>query len=81
MLVSVKITERLCRKVLVEAPDVETAERYVDEELYQMEEIVLGAGDYVDDSTEINGVPEEFAIDYNPNIKPDYIVPKDWGEQ
>lgn len=80
MLVSVMITERLCREVLVEAPDIDTAERYVDEELYQTGEIVLEAGDYVDNSTEINGVPEEYAIDYNPNVKPDYVVPSDWGK-
>lgn len=80
MLVSVMITERLCREILVEAPDVDTAEWYVDE-LYQTGEIVLGAEDYVECSSEIDGVPEEFATDYNPNIKPDYIVPKDLGEK
>lgn len=42
MLVEVVIHERLARTVLVEAPDVDTAERYVDEELYQTGEIVLG---------------------------------------
>lgn len=80
MIVNVIIREQLARTVLVEAPDVDTAEWYVNK-LYQTGEIALEAGDYVDDSTEIDGVPEEFAIDYNPNIKPDYIVPKDWGEQ
>lgn len=81
MLVEVVIHERLARTVLVEAPDVDTAERYVDEELYQTGEIVLGAEDYVDCSSEIDGVSEEVSLYCNPNIKPDYIVPKDWGEK
>lgn len=80
MIVDVIIREQLARTVLVEAPDVDTAEMYVNE-LYQTGEIVLGAEDYVEFSSEIDVVPEEFAIDYNPNIKPDYIVPKDWGKQ
>ena len=79
MLVEVTIHERLARTVLVEAPDVDTAERYVDEELYQTGEIVLGADDYVDCSSEIDGVPEVASLYCNPNIKPDYIVPKDWA--
>ena len=81
MLVEVVIHERLARTVLVEAPDVDTAERYVDEELYQTGEIVLGAEDYVDCSSEIDGFSEAVSLDYNPNIKPDYIVPKDWGKK
>ena len=44
MLVEVTIRERLARTVLVEAPDVDTAERYVVEELYQTNKIVLGGG-------------------------------------
>ena len=81
MLVEVTIREELARTVLVEAPDVDTAERYVDEELYQTGEIVLVADDYVDCSSEIYGVSEEVSLYCNPNIKPDYIVPKDWGKK
>jgi hypothetical protein len=74
MLVAVIISEELARTVVVEAPDVETAERYVDEELYQTGEIVLDANDYVSCSSEIHGVPDSNFSE------PDYIVPKDWGK-
>lgn len=77
MLVAVMITERLCREVLVEAPDVETAERYVDEELYQHEEIILDSSDYAE--CHIEGMSASRAW-YEADSKPDYTVPKDWGK-
>lgn len=77
MLVAVTIREELARTILVEAPDVDTAERYVDEELYQHEEIILDSSDYA--GCHIEGMSASRAW-YKADSKPDYIVPKGWGE-